>query len=152
VRLGIPLFKIAFSTDGDHGHGIRLTEPGKLIQEWSETHPYRKNKASDFYSTDELPEIEAKLATACKNLGIDYALAGFPAAARLAPAVRSQRAMAYVSDRISEVAERIGVKPVASGPNVTLFEPYDEGVMAGPVVTVEHYQISPRSLVEGEKA
>ena len=28
--------------------------------------------------------------------------------------------MAYVSDRIDEVAERIGLKPVASGPNVTL--------------------------------
>ena len=111
--------------------GIRLTEPAKLLQEWSETYSYRKNKASDFYSTDELPEIEAKLATACKDLGIDYALAGFSAAARLAPAVRYQRAMAYVSDRLGEVAERIGLKPVASGPNVTLFEPYDEGVMAG---------------------
>jgi len=111
--------------------GIRLTEPAKLLQEWSERYSYRKNKASDFYSADELPEIEAKLATACKDLGIDYALAGFSAAARLAPAVRYQRAMAYVSDRLGEVAEWIGLKPVASGPNVTLFEPYDEGVMAG---------------------
>lgn len=111
--------------------GIRLTEPAKLLEEWSETYSYRKNKASDFYSSDSLPEIEAKLATACKDLGIDYALAGFSAAARLAPAVRYQRAMAYVSDRLGEVAGRIGLKSVASGPNVTLFQPYDEGVMAG---------------------
>jgi hypothetical protein len=49
----------------------------------------------------------------------------------LAPSVRYQRAMAYVSDQIDEVAGRAGLKPVTSGPNVTLFEPYDEGVMDG---------------------
>ncbi len=111
--------------------GIRLTQPSKLIQEWSENYSYRKNKARDFYSTDELPQVEAKLATACKDLGVDYALAGFSAAARLAPSVRYQRVMAYVSDRIDRVVERVGLKPVTSGPNVTLFEPYDEGVLAG---------------------
>lgn len=65
------------------------------------------------------------------DLGLNYALAGFSAASRLAPSVRYQRVMAYVSERIDEVAERVGLRPVASGPNVTLFEPYDEGVLAG---------------------
>ena len=59
--------------------------------------------------------------------------------------VRYQRAMAYVSDRTDEVAERIGLKPVASGPNVTLFEPYDEGVMAG---TVEYDDIRVTSPIQ----
>ncbi len=49
----------------------------------------------------------------------------------MAPSVRYQRVMAYVPDRIEQVAERVGLKPVTSGPNVTLFEPYDEGVLAG---------------------
>jgi hypothetical protein len=111
--------------------GIRLTQPSQLLQEWAETYNYRKNRVRDFYSTDEPPQIEAKLATACKDLGIDYALAGFSAASRLAPAVRYQRVMAYVADRIDQVAERTGLKSVTSGPNVTLFEPYDDGVMAG---------------------
>ena len=111
--------------------GIRLVQPGKLIQEWSESYSFRKNKSRDFYSTDEPPQIKARLATVCEDLGLNYALAGFSAAARFAPSVRYQRVMAYVSDRIDEVAQRVELKPVASGPNVTLFEPYDEGVLAG---------------------
>jgi hypothetical protein len=111
--------------------GICLIEPSKLLEEWSQNYSYRENKAWDFYSTDALPQIEANIATACAALGLDYALAGFSAASRLAPSVRYQRAMAYVSDQIDEVAKRAGLKPVTSGPNVTLFEPYDEGVMAG---------------------
>ena len=112
-------------------NGICLIQPGKLIQEWSDRYSYRKSKAWDFYSMDEPPQIEAKLAIACKDIGLNYALAGFSAAARLAPSVRYQRVMAYVSDRIDQIAERVRLKPVTSGPNVTLFEPYDEGVMAG---------------------
>jgi hypothetical protein len=111
--------------------GTFLTEPSKLLEEWSENYSYRKNKSWDFYSTDEPSQIEAKIATACADLGLGYALAGFSAASRLAPSVRYQRVMAYVSEQIEQVAERTGLKPVASGPNVVLFEPYDEGVMAG---------------------
>jgi hypothetical protein len=108
-----------------------LIEPSKLLEEWSQNYSYRKNKTWDFYSTDEPPQIEAKIATACADLGLNYALAGFSAVSRLAPSVRYQRVMAYVSDQIDHVAGRAGLKPVTSGPNVTLFEPYDEGVMAG---------------------
>ena len=112
-------------------NGIRLLQPARLIEEWSESYNYRKNKSWDFYSTDSPPQIEAKLATACTDLGLDYALAGFSAASRLAPSVRYQRVMAYVLDKMDQVVERVGLKPVASGPNVTLFEPYDEGVLDG---------------------
>jgi len=111
--------------------GMFLTEPSRLLEEWSENYSYRKSKSWDFYSADEPPQIEAKIATACVDLGLDYALAGFSAASRLAPSVRYQRVMAYVSERIDQVAERTELKPVATGPNVMLFEPYDEGVMAG---------------------
>jgi hypothetical protein len=108
--------------------GIRLVQPGRLLEEWSENYNYRKNKAWDYYSMDALPEIEVRLAKVCNDLGVDYALAGFSAAGRLAPHVRYQRAMAYVADRIDEVAERAGLKSVSSGPNMTLMVPYDEGV------------------------
>ena len=50
--------------------GIRLIQPSKLIQEWSESYSYRKNKAWDFYSMDEAPQIETKLATTCKDLAV----------------------------------------------------------------------------------
>jgi hypothetical protein len=111
--------------------GIRLTQPDRLLKEWSENYKYRRNKMFDYYSMDSLPEIEAKVADACNELRVTYALAGLSAAARLAPSVRYQRAMVYIGDRTSEVAARAGLKSVASGPNVTLIAPYDEGVFVG---------------------
>ena len=111
--------------------GIRLAEPARLLKEWSESYDFRKSKACDYYSMASPAETEARIANACTELGIGYALAGFSAAARLAPSVRYQRVTAYVADRIDEVAERVGLKPVTSGPNVALLQPYDEGVMAG---------------------
>jgi hypothetical protein len=111
--------------------GFRLVQPDRLLGEWSENYNYRRNKSTDYYSMDPVPQIEAKLAAACDELGCGYAIAGLSAAWRLAPYVRYQRAMAYVAGEANEVVERVGLKPVASGPNVTLLTPYDEGVFVG---------------------
>jgi hypothetical protein len=73
-----PILKNSLSLDGD-----RERDTGR-------------SKPSNFDSTDTLPKIEAKLATACKDLGIDYAPVNFSAAGRLAPAIRYQWAMIYV--------------------------------------------------------
>jgi hypothetical protein len=42
--------------------------------------------------------------------------------------VRGQRAMLYVSRDIDSVAEKVGLKPVESGANIILIQPYDDGV------------------------
>lgn len=110
--------------------GFRLVQPGRLLNEWSENYNYRKSKTIDYYSMDPAPQVEARVAAVCDELGVPYAIAGLSAAWRLAPHVRYQRTMAYVSDRLDEVAERAGLKPVASGPNVTLLVPYDESLLA----------------------
>jgi hypothetical protein len=57
-----------------------------------------------------------------------YALTAFSAAARLAPAVRYQRAVAYADGDPDSLADSLGWKPVTSGANVSLLTPYDEGV------------------------
>jgi hypothetical protein len=111
--------------------GLRLVEPGTLLAEWSQNYTYRRNAARDFYSLDGPPEIESKLAIACRDEGIQYALTGFPAAARLAPMVRYQRVTAYVKGGPDDLVKSLGLKQVASGANVTLLSPYDDGVFYG---------------------
>lgn len=111
--------------------GLRLAEPGSLLTEWSQNYTYRRNAARDFYSLDAPPEIESKLATACRDRGIQYALTGFSAAARLAPTVRYQRVTAYVSGDPGDLVKTLGLKEVPSGANVTLLSPYDDGVFYG---------------------
>jgi len=111
--------------------GFLLSEPGKLLTEWSENYTYRKSKIQEFYTLKELVEIERDLSALCKQKGIQYALTGFSGATRLAPAVRYQRAMAYVGNQMEEVASLLNLKEVTSGANVLLLTPYDEGVFYG---------------------
>ena len=111
--------------------GLRLADPRALLQEWSQHYSYRKNTGRDFYSLDAPPEVERKLAAACRDAAVPYAFTGFSAAARLAPMVRYQRVMAYISGDPTPVVTALGLKAVPSGANVTLLSPYDDGVFYG---------------------
>ncbi len=113
------------------GNGFVVTQPAKLLEEWAQNYRFDRNTVRDFYSPDALAQIEARLATACRDAGVGYALTGLSAAAQMAPTVRYQRATAYVIDSIDNIAGRLGLKSVSSGANVSLIEPYDEGVLAG---------------------
>jgi hypothetical protein len=115
----------------DGNAGFRLTNPQSLLTEWAEHYTYRKNIVRDFYSMKEPDELEEVLATACGELDIPYAFTGFSASRRISPAVRGQRAMAYVSTISESLLERVGLKEVQSGANVSLMIPYDDGVFYG---------------------
>ena len=108
--------------------GFRLTAPPDLIAEWAESYTHRKNTVRDFYSMKGTDEVEAALAQSCQELDIPYALTGFSGARRVAPSVRGQRVMAYVSVIPQELLTQVGLKEVQSGANVSLMIPYDEGV------------------------
>jgi hypothetical protein len=108
--------------------GFRLTNPQSLLTEWAENYTHRKNTVRDFYSMKGTDEVEEALAKACRELDISYAFTGFSAARRIAPAVRGQRAVAYISTISEVLLERTGLKEVPSGANVSLMLPYDEGV------------------------
>lgn len=111
--------------------GLLLNDPESLLTEWSENFSSRKNITGNYYTLKSIAEIEADLAKTCEDEGIAYALTGFSGAARYAPSVRYQRAMAYVSRDVGKIAEILALKEVTSGANVTLFTPYDEGVLYG---------------------
>ena len=111
--------------------GLRLADPPALLQEWSQHYTYRKNVTRDFYSLDAPPEVERRLAAACRDAAVPYAFTGFSAAARLAPTVRYQRVMAYISGDPTPVVAALSLKEAPSGANVTLLSPYDDGVFYG---------------------
>jgi len=112
--------------EGDEG--FRLTNPQDLLTDWTENYTYRKNTVRDFYSMMGTDEVEDVFAKACRELDIPYAFTCFSGARRVAPAVRGQRTMAYVSTISAALLEQVGLKEVQSGANVSLIIPYDEGV------------------------
>jgi len=112
------------STDNE---GMRLTQPRKLLEEWRETYALKRNRRYEFFTLDPTANVERRIADASQEASSHYALAAFSAAARYAPSVRYQRAFAYVEDART-IAKSLSLKPVDSGANVTLLEPYDTGV------------------------
>ena len=109
--------------------GFSLSKPFELLEEWKENYKFAKNESYDFYTMFDTSEIEYRLGEAGKKLGIQFALAGFSAAARFAPMVRYQKAMAYVNDDIDSLIDFLKLKPVSSGANLNLLKPYDDGIL-----------------------
>jgi Transcriptional regulator, AbiEi antitoxin, Type IV TA system len=111
--------------------GFQLTAPDKLLAEWSANYDFGRNTAREYYSLHSVANLERLLADDCEQNNVLYALAGFSSAARFASMVRYQRAMAYISGNIDEIARRLELKSVASGANISLVAPYDDGVFSG---------------------
>ncbi len=119
--------------------GITLTQPENLLADWSNNYTIKRNALNNFYSMKSLQDVEIEIADTCNKMNIPYALTGFSASNRLAPMVRGQRAMIYVSRDIDSVAKKVGLKTVESGANIVLIQPYDDGVFcnAEPIADLE---------------
>ncbi len=113
------------------GDGFQLIAPDKLLAEWSKNYDFGRSSVREYYSLLSAANFENNLADYCEKNKVRYALAGFSSAARFAPMVRYQRAMAYISGNIEEIARKFELKSVASGANISLVEPYDDGVFNG---------------------
>jgi len=111
--------------------GIALSQPRDLLSEWAANYSAKRNEVLDFYSLKKTWEIEADLAEVCSRNAVRYALTGFSGAARLAPAVRYQRASAYVDAGKEDLISWLGLREVSSGANFSVIRPYDEGVFYG---------------------
>jgi len=113
--------------------GVSVARPEELLEKWSEYYSFRKNKAYDYFTLEDIRDVELKISKYCKEKQISYALALFSGLALVAPFARYTRGFVYVKDRerIQEIADAVGLKKVDSGPNFTILEPYDEGVFYG---------------------
>lgn len=110
---------------------IVLKRPDVLLSKWPENYSFRKNKLSDYFVFGEPKDIEQKVAEYCKKNNITYALTLFSGAGLVAPYARYTRAFIYIKERIQEIVDSLQLKPVDSGPNVTILQPFDEGVFYG---------------------
>jgi hypothetical protein len=102
-----------------------------MLTEWAGNYRIERSTAREYYSLKPIPQTEAELAEASRRIKPQLAFSGFSGAVRFAPTVRYQRVTAYLLGDPTAMADRLGLKPVSSGANVTLVEPYDEGVFYG---------------------
>ena len=116
---------------GDGSSGPVQAAVLPLLAEWARAYRPERSSSSGFYSIKPIPEVEAKLSEFSRSQKKQIAFTAFSGAARLAPAIRYQRATAYVADDLDAIAEKLALKRVSSGANVTFIEPYDDGVFFG---------------------
>ena len=112
--------------------GFSLVNPLALLEDWVQNYDFQRNGIRNYYSMLNLLEIESRLSEIfSEDSPVKYCLTGNAGVARYVQAVRYRRVMAYVNVDIRRIEDALDLKPVESGFNVTLIQPYDEGVFYG---------------------
>jgi hypothetical protein len=110
---------------------FKLKNPESLLRKWSDNYSYRKNKIRNFYSLDDVRALENKMIDYFKENRVSYGFTLTSGASRVAPFLRYNTIFSYVKDDIDRLTKDLNLKEVTSGPNVSILEPYDEGVLYG---------------------
>jgi hypothetical protein len=99
--------------------------------EWSRNYDYQNNKVRNFYSLDNVGILEKRFVEYFKEKNIPYGFTLTSGASRVAPFLRYRRIFSYIKDDIGSIAKDLNLKEVPKGGNISLLEPYDEGVFYG---------------------
>lgn len=111
--------------------GLLVVEPATLLRSWANAYRADRSKARHYYSPLDSDELRLRLVQA--NQQAEEAeggvLASFSAAEQWAPVVRQHRFFVYWIGDLRPLEGALELKPVDSGENVVIYEPYDEGVL-----------------------
>jgi len=127
----------------DVQQGFQLIAPGLLLDDWAKNYLLSRSTERVFSSARSVVEIEAALAGVCQEQMIPFALMGFSAAMRYDPMLHFKRVSAYVLCDLSKVVSALELTEAEPGKgNVSLWIPYDEGVLRG-AEQFDHAKITP---------
>jgi hypothetical protein len=127
------LLELEFIAEVEYGKRakIKLLNPELLLMEWSRNYDYQNNKVRNFYSLDNVGILEKRFVEYFKEKNIPYGFTLTSGASRVAPFLRYRRIFSYIKDDIGSIAKDLNLKEVPTGGNISLLEPYDEGVFYG---------------------
>jgi len=118
--------------DLDQNKKISLKNPTKLLDLWRENYSYSNNEVQGFYSPLSRKEFEERLIEYMSKRNIErYAFTLFSGAELISPFVRTNQTFFYFSGNREKLTKENQIKPVTSGANVIILNPYDEGVFYG---------------------
>jgi len=118
--------------DFDQNKKISLKNPTKLLDIWRENYSYKDNNIQGFYSSMRSEQFESRLINYMSQNKQDlYALTLFSGATLIEPFVRSNQTFFYFSGDYENLKNEVEIKPVSSGANIIVLDPYDDGVFYG---------------------
>jgi hypothetical protein len=126
----------------DCKQGFQLSKPALLLDDWAHNYLLGRSTERVFSSPRSIVEIEAALAAVCQEQIIPYALMGFSAAMRYDPMLHAERVSAYVLADLSKVVSALELSESNGKGNVSLWIPYDEGVLRA-AQQFDHAKVTP---------
>lgn len=108
----------------------RLSNPAALLDLWAEEQIDRPTRHRVFMLAQTTDQLVGNLSEGLEEAGVDYALTGAAAAARLAPFVTSVAVADVWLESTADpgvVCDRLGATPVDTGPNVVFLQERDDG-------------------------
>jgi hypothetical protein len=122
--------------------GIKLANPAGLLARWVSAYSFvRDNTSATFYSGETVYRgLMDRLARCAESAHLRYGFTLHAGASLIAPFVRTPHVHLYVVGDPAGLASSAGLKPVTSGGNVHLIQPYDEGVL-NPIQTIEGLKV-----------
>ncbi|MCD8015150.1 MAG: hypothetical protein LUG99_18645 [Lachnospiraceae bacterium] len=124
--------------------GYAVSEPEKILREWSIGYGKKTTEAIYCYSLDAIPEIEEKLKKIRQENSIAYYLSGLSGGVRYAPVVRYNKIHVYLSpEDVRETLRLLDLKRVDSGANVIIFPTVDASCLKGSRIIEGDSVVSP---------
>ena len=119
----------------EHRRLVYLRDPVGLLEDWAKKYPGPAEQIPMYFRGD-AEAAEQAVAEWCQDNDMQFALAGFSAAWRIAPEVRYSVAAVYVDGRafdremLDTLKSYKGGKRVDTGANLLLWRPFDPSVFA----------------------
>ena len=114
----------------DQKIGIKLIEPLQMLASWLTEYQSGRSAPYELYVMGSVGDIESMISSFCNRTGTRYAFTGFSGTSRYAP-FTTYKTVAVYMDISQENITELPFKPVASGANIRIISPYDEGVYYG---------------------
>lgn len=111
----------------------RLANPAALLDLWAEEQRDRPARRPAFLLAQTTDQLINSLRSGLETAGVDYALTGSAAVARIAPFVTNVAVTEVWLESTADasgVCARLGATPVESGPNVVFLQERDDGPLA----------------------
>jgi DNA-binding HxlR family transcriptional regulator len=111
---------------------IRVIEPKRLLLDWGNNWTGEKSPAERYFSfARSVEELMEKITLSATKLRCEYAFTGMAGASLVAPFVRFTDVWLYLLDDSKKLIEDLDLRPVSTGANVVILDPYDKGVFMG---------------------
>jgi Transcriptional regulator, AbiEi antitoxin, Type IV TA system len=116
----------------DEHQRIRLSKPADLLEAWTDSHSYRRNEISAYFSPERVTRrLVLEIARAAETEGRRYAFTMATGGSMVAASIRVPAVHCYLDGDPTSVAKALSLRPAESEGNVHFLTPYDDGVFHG---------------------